>query len=151
MRRWVTIVAILGIVGVAFAAPDLETRAKKLESRLMAPCCMANTVAEHYSPSAFAMRQEIRDLLAAGQSEDEILDYYVAKHGKLILSRPAAKGFDFLAYGLPILLFPVGAVLLLVWLRRVGRKETPTRPQLETPEVDPKYLERIKRELRGLG
>jgi cytochrome c-type biogenesis protein CcmH len=151
MKRWVILVVILGIVGSAFAAGDIEKRARKLEDRLMAPCCMANTVAEHYSPSAFAMRQEIREMLAAGKTEDEILEYYVEEHGSLILSRPAAKGFSFLAYGLPIVLFPLGTVFLFVWLRRVRRKDTSTRPQQKVSEVDPKFAERIRREIQDLG
>ena len=75
-------------------AADIETQAREIDTQLMAPCCGANTLAEHDSPAAHQMKREIRSMLAAGRTRQEILDHYVAQHGQTILSMPPARGFN---------------------------------------------------------
>ena len=68
-------------------AADLEATAEKIEAKLMAPCCGANPLSDHFSGPAEEMKIEIRAMLADGRSEKEILDFYVAKLGEKISIR----------------------------------------------------------------
>lgn len=148
MRVWALVVswAVLLIVAPC-AAADLESEAKRIEGKLMAPCCMTNTVAVHESGVSYQMRHEIREMLAAGRSEAEILDHYVAEHGPQILAIPEARGFSLAAYLFPLAFLVLAGAALAFALRRwrasdreVARRETPPAP--EGP-----YAERLKREL----
>ncbi|MDX1387811.1 MAG: cytochrome c-type biogenesis protein [Acidobacteriota bacterium] len=148
MRRLLTVLVVL--VGTGFvAALDVETTARKLENELMTPCCMTNTLAEHYSGPASAMKAEIREMLAAGKTEQEILDFYVAKHGNLILAVPPAEGFNLTVYLVPMGMLALGAVALVLVAKRWRAREVEVDPADEAP-LDPAYAERVKRELRDL-
>lgn len=75
----------------------LEEKARAIEGKLMAPCCWSQPVAQHYSQAAGEIRRGVREMLAAGKSEQKILEYYVANHGERILASPRARGFNLLA------------------------------------------------------
>ena len=110
---------LAGSVAMAAApAVDLETRAEALEGRLMSPCCMTNTVAVHESGASYKIRSEIRELLAAGRTDREILDHYVAEYGPQILSIPDARGFNLMAYLFPVGFLIAGVAVLMVAMRR---------------------------------
>jgi cytochrome c-type biogenesis protein CcmH/NrfF len=78
-----------------------EVLAKQLEGKLIAPCCFSQTVADHYSDAAAHIKQQIRQFLAQGHTEEQILDSYVRVYGERILSEPRARGFNLLAYLAP--------------------------------------------------
>ncbi len=145
-----------GVTVVLLAAPPalgtgVEERAKKLEGKLMAPCCMANTLAEHESGPSTRMRREIRAMLAAGRSEREILDHYVGQYGPQILSAPEAKGFGLTAYLVPFVLLVGGAVLMYLALRRWAAMRTQIAgPTDEPAQIDPEHLARLERDLQKL-
>ena len=84
-------IAVLLMVAVPLPAVEIETTAKKLEGELMSPCCMTNTVSEHFSRASADMKIEIRQMLGEGKTEQEIIDFYVAKHGDQILAVPPAE------------------------------------------------------------
>lgn len=85
------------------ASDDLEARARALASRLMAPCCFTQTVAQHESAAAQEMRVEVRQLLAQGLTDEQIIDHYVERYGPRILAVPPAQGFNQLLYSMPFL------------------------------------------------
>jgi cytochrome c-type biogenesis protein CcmH len=98
-----------------------EEAAKRLEGKLIAPCCFSQTVANHYSDVAAHMKQQIRQFLAQGQREDQILDAYVRVYGERILAEPQARGFNLLAYLAPPLATVAGMGGLLFMLRQWRR------------------------------
>jgi cytochrome c-type biogenesis protein CcmH len=142
---------LAGSVALA-AAPevDLGKRAEALEGRLMAPCCMTNTVAVHESGASYRIRAEIREMLAAGKTDREILDHYVAEYGPQILAIPEARGFNLTAYLFPLVFLITGAAILWAAMRRwkgPSQAATGTSPP---PPLDPVYARRLDRELRQL-
>jgi len=148
-------IAILIAVAVALPATaekSLEARARDIETKLMAPCCMAGPISDHNSTIAFQMRDEIRAMLAEGQTEEQILDHYVAEYGPQILALPEAKGFNLTAYLLPALMMIGAAVALGIAMRR-WRAAPASRAATAAPAVpsvasgDQAYLERLEREL----
>jgi cytochrome c-type biogenesis protein CcmH/NrfF len=56
-------------------------------------------------------------MLAAGKSEQEILDHYVSLYAERILANPRARGFSLLVWILPWLLFVAGITFLVLLLR----------------------------------
>ena len=141
---------LAGSLALATApAADLEERAEVLEGRLMSPCCMTNTVAVHESGASYRMRAEIREMLAAGKTDREILDHYVAEYGPQILSIPDARGFNLTAYLFPIGFLMAGAAVLWFAMRRwKGPPQAATKTSFPPP--DSEYVRRLNRELRQL-
>ena len=129
---------------------DLEDQAKRIEGKLMSPCCMTNTVDVHESGASYEIRREIREMLGEGRSESEILDHYVAEHGPQILAVPRAKGFSATAYLFPILFLILTVGGLTLAMRRWRATDRDAAPEPAQPAPDEAYAERLKRDLEEL-
>lgn len=149
LRRSSTLLLVLLVALAAVAQDSIEETASRLETKLMSPCCMSGTVADHGSGIAIRMRSEIRTMLGEGKSEREVLDYYIAEHGQQILAVPEARGFNLFAWLLPFVLLVAGIVGVTVMMRYWRSHQRPT-PALPAGPVDPRYLERLENELREL-
>jgi len=142
---------MLTIMITAPRGQAIEERAREIDGKLTAPCCWSQPVAQHYSQAADEIRRGVREMLAAGKSEREILDHYVSIHGERILASPRARGFNLLAWLMPAVFFLAGVVLLALILRNWVRRNVVRAPPGATEtRVDDRYSVRIDRELKDL-
>jgi cytochrome c-type biogenesis protein CcmF len=127
---------------------------KELRANIVCMCgtCGRKRVGECTCGTAEAMRTEIADLVAAGKSYDEVVDYYVKKYGSQeVLASPIDEGFNRLAWFLP---YAIGLVGILVvggvavkWTRKGDTAPvSPTAPTAVTEEREA----RLDDELRDL-
>ena len=144
LRLLTVLLAIVALARVALAT-DVEAEARRIETRLMAPCCGATTLAQHHSPEADEMKEEIRSLLAQGWTEQRILDHFVERHGETIFSAPPARGFNLLAYLLPLLALVLGP--LVIW-RVLRRNRPPTERDAPLPRLSAEDRARLEQDLR---
>ena len=131
-------------------ASDLEERAQQLDRQLIAPCCWTSTLNEHFSPESEEMKMEIRQRLAQGQNEAEILGYFEQKYGERVLSEPKATGFNLAVWFFPIVALTLGGFLLMYVLRKPAPKDEITNTltlRSTSPESDEKYKKMIDQEL----
>ena len=137
----------------ALAAEELalEERAKALDQQLICPVCPGETLHQSQVDLAKQMRQIIRERLAADQSEQEILDYFVSVYGESVLAAPAKRGFSLVAWLVPPLAILAGsaAVLLAIRSLKKQRAQKPTLTMAATGEELGGYLEIVDRELRA--
>jgi cytochrome c-type biogenesis protein CcmH/NrfF len=115
--------SLLAIAAAALylLAAGPEERAKALEAEFMAPCCWGEGLPRHNSEAAAAMKAEIAKMVAAGKSDREIKDAFIARYGKRILRVPEGNQgtlltvvpFVMLAFGVAVVAF-----VLRAWLRR---------------------------------
>lgn len=130
---------------------SLEQKAQGLDKRLIAPCCWTSTLDQHFSQESEEMKSELRQLLAQGQSEEQVLDHFEKKFGERILSQPKAAGFNLTVWYFPVLALSFGLILLIRVLRkRKGPVEEITNTltlATSTPEKDEKYKKMIDDEL----
>ena len=118
----------------------LDARVKAVSSRLRCPVCQGEAIQDSPAELATQMKQLVREQLASGRSEQEVLDYFTAKYGQWILLEPKAEGFNLLVYLLPIAFLVVGGVGVVMavrkWSRphapRVAGDGAPTLPEEET-------------------
>ncbi len=96
---------------------DQTAKIRKIEGRLMAPCCYTQTIRDHDSQVAVDMRNEVTAFVASGKSEDEIITYYRTKYGETILVVPDGLQGHLLTI-LPLTAFFVSASLLLMFIRK---------------------------------
>jgi cytochrome c-type biogenesis protein CcmH len=94
-------------------------------------------------------RALIHEKLAAGWSEDQIKDYFVAQYGDRVLATPPARGLNWLVYVIPPLAIALG-VYVLYRAMRGWRRPAQVSPGSESnpaPAGD-EYVARLEEELR---
>lgn len=109
---------ILLLAGSAAMADDLEVRAQDMEQRLMCPTCQGQSLFDSDSDMAQAMRLYIREELATGRAEDEIIQELVTHYGEGILLSPPLRGLGWFLWLMPVLFLLIGGLLFRAGLRR---------------------------------
>ena len=122
---------ILFLLTPLWGAPSTVRR---IEDRFVAPCCWSESVAVHRSEVAAEMRAEIERMVAGGKTEDQIVDYYVARYGEKILLEPRGSVGRYL-FWIPPLLILLATLGLLLYLRRKRRIEPPPPPSPPLPAL----------------
>ncbi len=145
-RRFVLGLVISGLIGLGSApvAGAEQASLPDIEDEVMCPICGTILEASN-SPQAEREREFIRAQIAQGKSKEEIQDALVAEYGPDVLAVPDSKGFDLVAWVVPILGLLVAVGLLGVALWRIKRKpadETETVNRVGKEEND-----RIDREI----
>lgn len=95
----------------------LPARVQRIAEKLRCPVCEGLSAWASDSEAAWEMKQEIAQLVAAGKSDREILDWYVARYGAWILMAPPASGFYLIAWLAPVAALGAGAAWLWIWRR----------------------------------
>ena len=146
---------VIGTVYSQELSPELEAMAKKIETELIAPCCMVQQVSVHSSPIASEIKVDIRKMLVAGKTRQEILDHYLEKYGLEILSSPPQTGFNRLSVWIPVISlflgFVVIAVIIKIWVG--SRPKHLRRSSAANPvddDIDEETSKRIERELKEI-
>lgn len=135
MRRAAIAVLVLALAAPA-AAGESRPTASELESELVCPVCNS-TLDTSNAPVALRMKAFIRERIAAGDTKSEIKAQLVDQFGPAVLAVPPRRGFDWIAWLLPLAGLAVAAVavgaLAWRWSRaRTGEPEPePLDPELE--------------------
>ena len=129
MRALLVVTLALALAPAAFASEERPTQSE-LEGELVCPTCHT-TLDQSNAPVAIRMKQFIRGRIAAGDSKSEIKEQLVAQFGKGVLAAPERKGFDLLAWVLPLAGVGLGAVALSFLLWRWTRRPEEELPLLE--------------------
>ncbi len=150
MKRFLLVAAgVLALAGPAAASEQHPTLAE-LENEIMCPVC-DTTLAQSDSPLAQRMKQHIRAWIAAGNTKSEIKDKLVADFGPAILAAPPKKGFDLLAWVLPLVGILAGAALVGYlawrWSRRRERQTVPVVGSRNGRPLEPELERRVDEEL----
>jgi len=98
--------------------PALEEKTKTVASELRCPVCQGLSIQDSPSELSQQMRTVVKERLAAGETEQQVKDYFISKYGEWILLEPQARGFNLLVYALPALLVVGGAGLIILLVRR---------------------------------
>ena len=126
----------------AALASEQHPSLTELEGDVMCPICNT-TLDQSSSPAARQLKALISRRIAAGDTKSEIKDRLVAEYGPQILAAPPRKGFNLLAWLLPIAGVLVGAALLGLLAFRSSRRE----PAAAAARLDPGLEQRVDEEL----
>jgi cytochrome c-type biogenesis protein CcmH len=129
MRLLAAIVFVLVLAPVA-AGSERHPTLGELEGEVICPTCHT-TLDQSSAPIALRMKGFVRTRIAAGDTKSEIKEQLVAQFGKGVLAAPERKGFDLLAWVLPIAGLLAGAAVLTVLAWRWTRRPEDDLPVLE--------------------
>ncbi len=134
MRVLVLLVALL-LAGHARADAQLEARTHALAQQLRCLVCQNQTIADSHAPLAVDLKNRVRDQLAAGRSEAQVIEDLTAKYGDFVLYKPPVKPTTWLLWAGPALL-ALGALAGLAWSlrRRAQQPEAAFEPDPEDGE-----------------
>jgi cytochrome c-type biogenesis protein CcmH len=115
-----------------------------LKDEVMCPVCPAETLDQSSAPAARQVERFISRRIAAGDTKSEVKARLVDEYGPQILAAPPKKGFDLLAWLLPIAGLLSGAAVLglLAWRWSRAREPLPVPVRL-----DPALERRVDEEL----
>ena len=111
----------------------LEERVMAVSAELRCLVCQNQTIADSHAELAIDLRNQVREKLRQGMSEQEIKDYMVARYGDFVLYRPLMKRSTWLLWFGPFLLLILAFGVLIVKLRQ-RRKAMQQAPALSADE-----------------
>ena len=118
----VAIGAVWAVASAHAAQPrSLDQRTYDVASQLQCPVCNGESVADASSQVAQEMRAVVRQKLAAGESEQEVLDYFRQHYTDAILETPPKRGFTTLIWVAPWAMF-LAALILFYSVGREWRR-----------------------------
>jgi cytochrome c-type biogenesis protein CcmH len=145
MKRWAWIFLGLALVALAARAdivdpdrlkdPAQEARAQEIMQELRCLVCQNESIAESNADLAADLRQIVRQRVRAGDSDQEIRDFMVARYGDWILLKPPFKPATFLLWIAPFAFVVLGGIGIVFYYRR-RREESAPEPLSEQEEAE---------------
>ena len=105
----------------AFTDPAQQARYEKLGRELRCLQCRSETIADSNASLAEDLRRQLRELIAAGKSDEEIMTYMTDRYGDYVRYRPPVKGNTFLLWAAPVLLVLAGGIAAAVVIVRKSK------------------------------
>ena len=103
------------------AAADPEARAYHLAISLKCPICAGESLAGSQTDLAKDLRVLIDEQIAAGRTDQEIVDMFVANYGEQVLLDPPSTGWGVVLWAVPLAVIAIGTVAVL-GLRRKDKE-----------------------------
>jgi cytochrome c-type biogenesis protein CcmH len=129
--------------------PALETRARDLSRELRCMVCQNQSIDDSDAPLARDLRVLVRERLTAGDSNNQVIDYLVARYGEFVLLRPRFEWHTLILWlAAPTVLLAGGIALAMAARRRKADPSTDpiaASPKL-TPEQEARLAELVKSE-----
>jgi len=98
--------------------PLTNKRAMHLAEELRCLVCQNQTIADSNAELAVDLRRQIREQIAQGRNDAQIIDYMVQRYGDFVLYRPPLRATTALLWAGPFILLALGVAGLIVWLRK---------------------------------
>ena len=121
--------------------PALEARARGLDHALRCVVCQSESVASSNAQWAVDTRRVIREQVAAGQTDTQIVDFFVERYGEFVLMNPRASGSNWVLWAAGPLMFLLAAGIGFGYLR--GRSAARTAPDAALSTDEAKRLREI--------
>lgn len=133
--------------GAPVAGAQLNARTDEVSALLRCPVCQGMSVADSHAATAINMKGQVRELLARGYTEEQILDYFEQSYGQFVLLRPKFKGLTSLVWMLPVAALLIGVAIVFATLKKISVARATTPPPPAAAE-DP-YLAQVRHLVDG--
>lgn len=112
--------------------PRLEARARALSAGLRCFVCQNQSIDDSNAPLARDLRLLVRERLVAGDSDEQVREFVVARYGEFVLLNPRLSGRTLLLWLTPLLV--LGIAGFVVWRTQLVRPARPGGPALDDAE-----------------
>jgi cytochrome c-type biogenesis protein CcmH len=133
--------------GAALSGPALDARTEEVGALLRCPVCQGLSVADSPATMASNMKARVRELLAAGYDEEQILAYFERSYGEFVRLEPPRRGINWLVWLAPPLALLGGLALVRRTLRRAPSPAPAAEgiPARDTLPADPRLARHVLR------
>lgn len=121
----VTVISLIATIPAYAVNPDevlkdpaLEVRARELSAKLRCLVCQNQSIDDSDADLARDLRLLVRERLTAGDSDNQVLDYLVARYGEFVLLSPRISAKTYLLWGTPVFLLMIGGIVLVISQRK---------------------------------
>ena len=123
------------------ADPGLEARARDISSELRCMVCQNQSIDDSNADLAHDLRVLVRERIAAGDTNEQVLDYVVSRYGEFVLLKPRFSLRNLALWGTPVVLLLAGGGFMVYAARR-RKAAAPAR-------LDPEEKKALQRMLDG--
>jgi cytochrome c-type biogenesis protein CcmH len=120
--------------------PALEQRARALSRELRCMVCQNQSIDDSDAPLARDLRLLVRERLTAGDKDDQVINFLVARYGEFVLLKPRIAWHTAVLWGAPVALLLLGVAILFAF----GRRRTALAPVGGAPPLSPAEQARLK-------
>jgi len=108
-----------------FESPETEKVFHKLSEELRCLVCQNQNIAESNADLAKDLRLEIYNMLQQGKTEEEVVDFMVQRYGDYVLYRPPFKPLTWLLWLGPLMLFIIGLIFAVRYMKAQSLRAQP--------------------------
>jgi cytochrome c-type biogenesis protein CcmH len=130
--------------GKPLVSPELDAKAQQISSELRCPVCQGLAIADSPSEMALSMKKQVRELLARGFTEQQILKYFEQSYGQFVLLKPKFAGVNSLVWLLPVAVLAFGALMVWSKARKLGTTPAAAGSSQSAAVIDDPYIQRVR-------
>jgi len=130
--------------GQPLSGPALDAVVQEVAAVLRCPVCQGLSVADSPTEMARNMKQQAREMLAAGYDREQVLGYFEASYGEFVRLQPPLRGVNWVVWVAPVLGLLAGGFIITRSLRRERPAAEAVAPtDADEPALAP-YLVRVR-------
>jgi cytochrome c-type biogenesis protein CcmH len=114
--------------GTPLAGEALTARTEEVAGVLRCPVCQGLSVADSPATMAVSMKAQVKDLLAQGYDQEQILAYFENSYGEFVRLEPPLRGVNWLVWLGPVIALAAGGFVVFWTLRARRRARTVEEP-----------------------
>ena len=140
MKRFILLILLIGSLPtaawsidqeLAFEDPAWQARYEELNAGLRCLVCQNQTIADSNASLAVDLRGQVKEMMIAGKTDKEILDYMVARYGNFVRFEPPVNNETIFLWAAPAVMVLGGLLIALTIIRR--RSNLPVGDEDESP------------------
>ena len=116
--------------------PVLEERAREISKELRCLVCQNQSIDDSDAELARDLRVLVRERLVAGDDNQEVIDYIVARYGDYVLLNPPLKPETYILWASPVVLVLLAMLAVFAFYRRKQREGSTASASLSKDEQD---------------
>jgi len=114
------------LTGEILSNPELESRARNISQNLRCLVCQNQSIDDSDASLAKDLRVIVRERLTAGDSDDQVFNYVVARFGNFVLLQPPVQSDTMILWAAPFILMVVALGLAINYLRKQPQMDEET-------------------------